>query len=298
MTIATNSYDTINLDYKNAIKWIESLGVEFTSGRTQAYAKFIEHWADGYKYVSEDEGKEAFPIFTSSMFEILDFIDIYKSLRDVPVNKLSSIAEKLQKGVNGPINLIEETKNSSIARNYIFEVLVAAKSHRPDNSVETIFGSRSDTGVKIKGKKIWIECKRLASLNSLEANIRKACNQLEPNINSKISCCNRGIVAIDFTKILHPGDKLLVKKNDEELLRSTSEITNTFIRQCSNEWEKVYKNKHQRIIGTLVRYATMATSEERNLMVRVSEWGLIPKVGVKPHDEKLLRQLAKALDRK
>lgn len=296
MTIATDSYENIHRDYADAIEWIRSLGVEITSGRTQFYEKVVGRWTNEYRTATEQQGEDVFPDFVSSMFEVMDFIEIYKSLSNVPANRLQSIASKLQKGVNGPINSASETSDSSTARNFIFEALVAARSHRPERGVQVIFDSNSDTGFRINGKNVWVECKRITSLEKLEANVSKACSQLESSLKRDKSTQHRGLVAIDFTKILHPGDKLYVKKNDKELLDGIDSITDQMIKQCSKEWEKVYLRKSNKIIGTLLRFSTMATSEERNLMVKATQWAVNPRRKVSESDEKLLRELAASMN--
>jgi hypothetical protein len=296
MTIATDSYENIHKDYSDAIEWIRSLCVNVTSCRTQFYEKVVGRWSKEHWSASEQQGKDIFPDFVSSMFEIMDFIDIYKSLKSVPKDHLRSIASKLQKGVNGPVNSASETSDSSTARNFIFEALVAARSHKPERGIETIFNSISDTGLKISRKKIWIECKRITSLDKLEANVRKACNQLESTLKRDISTQHRGLVAIDFTKILHPGDKIYVKRNDEELIEGLNSITDQMIAQCSNEWEKVYLQKSSKIIGTLLRFSTIAISEERNLMVRACQWAVNPRRNASESDKNLLRELAASMN--
>ncbi|GJL66428.1 MAG: hypothetical protein NPIRA05_13990 [Nitrospirales bacterium] len=296
MTIATDSYENIYKDYADAIEWIRSLGVEITSGRTQFYEKVVGKWTNEYRTASEQQGKEIFPDFVSSVFEIMDFIDIYKSLKNVPASQLLSIASKLQKGVNGPINSATETNESSTARNFIFEALVAARSHRPEKGVQAIFDSPSDTGFRINGKNVWVECKRITSLEKLEANVSKACNQLESSLKRDKTTQHRGLVAIDFTKILHQGDKLYVKQNDRELLDGINSIMDQMIGQCSKEWEKVYLRKSNKIVGTLLRFSTMATSEERNLMIKASQWAVSPRQKASHSDNKLLRELATAMN--
>lgn len=275
---------------------MQGLGLNISSGRTKHYAKLIEYWQAEYNVASKQEGKDAFPDFVSSMFEIMDFVDIYRSLKEVSKTKLQPIADKLQKGINGPINSAEETSKSTTARNFIFEALVASRCHVPEMSVETIFHSKSDTGIKVETKKIWVECKRITSLNKLERNVRDACNQLERVISKKVGSGHRGLIAIDFTKILHKGDKLLVKSNDAELQAAITGIMELFIHQYSSQWEKVYKTKSNKIIGTLLRFSTMASSEERNLLVRVSDWAINPKLNILSADEIILRNLTKVLN--
>jgi hypothetical protein len=295
MAIVTDSFENISKDYAETIEWVKSIGVNVTTGRTQFYEKVIENWTKNYRTASEQEGKDVFTDFVSSMFEVMAFIDIFKSLRDVPSNRLKPIASKLQKGVNGPINLASETNGSSTARNFIFEALVASRSHRPKNGIETISDSLSDTGFRINNKSIWVECKRITSLEKLEANVRKACAQLESTFGKDKSTQHRGLVAIDFTKILHPGDKLYVKRNDQELIKGINSISDQMIVQCSKEWEKVYPKKSSKIIGTLLYFSTMATSEDRNLIVKASEWVVNPKRNISDSDEILLRELASKL---
>ncbi len=86
-------------------------------------------------------------------------------------------------------------------------------------------------------------------MNKLEANIRDACNQLEKTLNKKLGSGHRGLVAVDFTKVLHKGDKLLVKDDDSSLQQAITGIMNLFISNHSNEWEKVYKSKHKKLLG-------------------------------------------------
>jgi len=296
MGITTDSYENIHKDYADTIAWIRSIGVNITLGRTQFYEKVVGSWTKEYRTASEEQGKEVFSDFVSSMYEVMDFIDIYKSLKDVPINQLRSIASKLQKGVNGPVDLASETNDSSTARNFIFEALVAARSHRPDKGVETIFDAAADSGFRFKRKNVWVECKRITSLDKLEANVRKACSQLESTLKRDKSTQHRGLVAIDFTKILHSGDKLYVKQNDQDFLSGINSITDQMVRQCSNEWEKVYLRKSDKIIGTLLRFSTMATSEERNLMIKASQWAVNPRRNVSAADESLLSDLAVAMN--
>jgi hypothetical protein len=105
------------------------------------------------------------------------------------------------------------------------------------------------------------------------------------------------MIAIDFSKIQNEGDKLLVKEDDFHLQQSVTQIMDLFIQQHSHQWEKVYKSQTKKIIGTMLRFSTMATSESRNLLVRVSEWGVNPRGGIKPNDEEILNYLATELSK-
>ncbi len=89
------------------------------------------------------------------MFEVFDFVSIYKAFEGVPAHQLTSVIEKLQKGVNGPINAADETSDSTAARKFPFRSCVAAKDTSPDKGIEAILDASPDTGISLNGKKIW-----------------------------------------------------------------------------------------------------------------------------------------------
>ena len=68
-----------------------------------------------------------------------------------------------------------------------------------------------------------------------------------------------------------------------------------FIEQHSAVWESVYRRRSPKVIGTIVRFAFMATSEERNLLVRASQWGLNPRLGAAESDLYSLQELKNVL---
>ena len=186
MAVPTESYEKIDQSYSDALAWMNYIGVKFSSGRTSHYAKVIKYWKSEYKSAAADTAKAAFPGFVSSMFEVHDFIEIWKAFSQTPTPELSQLVEKLQKGINGPIDASDETSNSTTARNFLFEAMVAARSHRPQIGVEAILNTNSDTGIKIDKKKLWIECKRPITTNKIEANVRKASSQLEAVIKKQM----------------------------------------------------------------------------------------------------------------
>lgn len=297
MNIPTESYEKIYQDYSNALGWLEYIGVKIGSGRTNHYRKIIEYWKGAYKIASEGEGEDAFPDFVSSMFEIHSFINIYNAFRDEPKSELSKIVDKLQKGVSGPINAANESPKSTTARNYIFEVVVAARAHRPKAGIQAILNARSDTGIKIENSKLWIECKRVTTAENIEANVKKASRQLETILKKQSGSGHRGIVALDVTKILNSGDKIYVSKDDTQLISSVDRLMDKFIIEHSHIWQNIYERRDRKVLGTLVNFSFMATSESRNLLVHASQWGLNPRIGISDRDQEIQKTLADALKR-
>lgn len=295
MTIPATSYEDVYEKYLDALKWMRDIGVTIGPGRTSHYEKIVKYCKDTYRTASDEEVKEILPDFVSSMFEIHDFIDIYESFKDISPENLTAIIEKLQKAVNGPINAPEESSSSTTARNYLFEALMAAKAHRPDKGVEAMLDAESDTGIKINNKKIWVECKRITTLSKVEANSGKASKQLETILKKQIGSGHRGIVALDVSKILNPEGKIFVSNNDSELLDSIDSIMDSFIKEYSNIWQRVYTRRNKKIIGTIIRFAFMSTSEARNLLIHASQWGINPRLEISRSDEDIQRLLAASL---
>lgn len=296
MTIQTESYDTIFQQYSTAIHWMRGLGIKLDPGRTSHYEKILRHWKDAYKTASDEERKDIFPDFVSSMFEIFDFVSIHASFKGVQSDQLAFIIDKLQKGVNGPINATDETPESTTARNFLFEASVAARAHRPDLGVEAILDASSDTGIRIDGKNIWIECKRITTTEKIESNARKASSQLEKLLARNIASEHRGIVAIDISKILDRGDTIFVARNDKELEESVDRMMDQFITQYSQIWQRIYQRRHKKVIGTIIRFAFMASSEARNILVHTSQWAINPRVDASTADEHIQRKLVRALE--
>ena len=296
MKIVTQSYRDKFQQYSDALNWMEKIGVTLSTGRTQHYLNIVEYWKDNYSNASDSEAKEAFPSFVSSIFEIHDFIDIYMAFNNVAITQLDHIVEKLQKGVKGPINSSEETPKSTVARNFLFEAVVAAKAHKPEKGIEAILDAKSDTGIKIEKNKLWIECKRITSIEKIEANVKKASSKLEKTFKKQMGSGHRGIVALDVTKLFNTGDKIYVANDDDELQNSIDRMMDKFMEEHSHIWEKIYKRRSKKIIGTILRFSFMSTSESRNLLVYSSQWGLNPRIGISVKDESIQNLLVQKLD--
>ena len=295
MSIPTETYEAVFEQYSAAMRWMAGLGIKLSPGRTSHYEKVVGRWKDAYKTATADEGRKIFPDFVSSMFEVFDFVSIYKAFEGVPAHRLTSVIEKLQKGVNGPINAADETPDSTAARNFLFEASVAARAHRPNRGIQAILDARSDTGISLNGKKIWVECKRVTTVDKIESNARKASSQLETILSGEVGYGHRGIVALDVSKILNRGDQIFVTQNDDELLASVDRIMDRFIEEHSHIWQRVYERKHKKIIGTIIRFSFMASSEARNLLVHASQWAMNPRLGVATSDEQIQRRLVATL---
>lgn len=296
MRIASESYETKYQDYIAAIAWMDSLGLDVNRGRLSHYRQIIGYWKDAYKTATIEEAQKAFPDFVNAMREIEDFVSVFRAFWREPKSNLSLIRDKIEKSIGGPADLIKENSKSNVSRNFLFEAVTAAKAHQPSRGVAAILNADSDTGIAVDNKKIWIECKRLSSAKKIEANVKDASSQLEKVIRRKIGSGHKGIVALDVSKLFNPGDKIYPKKNDLELVSSINQMMDNFIEEKSKYWEKIYSRRSRSIIGTIIRFSFMSVSEDRNLLVTTSQWGLNPRQGVSDADERVLMNLVTKLD--
>lgn len=296
MPILTDTYDSVHRDYEAAISWMRNLGISIAqSGRIGHYERVLRHWKEAYRTASDQEGREIFPDFVSSMFEIFDFVGVHRAFGSLPAQQLTSIIKKLEKAVNGPVNAADETPNSTVARNFLFEACVAARAHHPDRGVEAILSADSDTGIRIDRKKVWVECKRVTSPSKLQANVRDACNQLGARLAAEVGSGHRGILAVDVSKLFNRGDKLYVSKDDNALVASAQRMLDEFIEEHASMWQRVYVSKNRKIIGTIFRLTFMAKSEARNLLVHNVQWALSPRADASATDLQLQKQLVASL---
>ena len=294
--IQSKPYEDILGSYTSTLKWMQAIGVTLGRGRTSHYQDIISYWTGAYRTASLEEGQKRFPSFVSSMLEIHDFVSIYKAFKNTPPAKLGCIVAKLNKAVNGPINLGEEPPTSSTARNFLFEALVAARLHAPAQGASVILDAASDTGVLFNGTRIWIECKRVTSEKKIEKNVRKAASQLEESFKKRVGSGHRGIVALDVSKILNSVDRVYVRENDEHLLQSIDSLMNDLIERFAPVWQKIYTRRDRKVIGTIVRFAFMSISEERGLLVHTAQWGLNPREKTSKHNKKIQQELASSLN--
>ena len=195
----------------------------------------------------------------------------------------------------GPINASEENANSTKARNFLFEAVVAAKVNNPNKGVLAMLDAESDTGISIDGNKLWVECKRVSTSDNIASNVQKASRQLEEILKEKVGSGHRGIVALDVSKIINPQDQLFVSNNDSDLLESVEQMMDKFIKEYSSIWQRIYMRRNRKIIGTIIRFAFMSSSEARNILVHTSQWGVNPRLAISTSDENIQRFLATSL---
>lgn len=296
MKISSDSYEILAKQYMDAYQWLDGMGLNVKSGRLSEYLKVIKLISETYKTSTDEELKNIFPDTVNSMYEINAIINIHEAFKDLSNNDSLGLISKLKKAVSGPVEVKKESNTSNTARNYLFETLVMARLHNPNNGLSIDFKSSTDTSLKYNNVKYLIECKRPQSGKKLEANVRDAANQLQKAFKNKIGSNHKGLIAIDISKIFNPDFMLLVKANDTELHQHISLTMDAFISKYSHKWQNILKNKNKKIVGVILRISLMGVSEERNLLVSCVQWAINPKNGISNQERNNLMQMAKILE--
>ncbi|WP_428035988.1 hypothetical protein [Amphritea sp.] len=294
-SIPTLSFDSILTQYRESLKWLDSLGVNYQHGRVCKYLRIFEEWNRSYKTATSEDAKNSYPAFIYSIQEMWDFISIYEAFKLTPTSELSGIITKLKDGVKGPENLFDETPKSTRARNFIFEAVMAAKTHKPTRHCSAILDAETDTGIRFEKSSVWVECKRVTTEKKIEKNVREASKQLQHAISKKVGSNHRGLVALDVSKILNNGDRIFVASDSTSLLYEIDLMMDRFIREHSHIWQKIITSKSPKILGVIIKYDFMASSDTEGLVSRCCQWAINPRNQISPRDSEFLHKLTAVL---
>lgn len=283
--------------FDESIDWMRSLGVNVDQGRLTNYRTAAQQWVSMLDENREDRqrGIEHLPAITSAVYEVPQFLEIHAAFRGERIAHLGGIGAKLKKAIEGPVHLQSETEKSNGPRNFLFEAVTAARVHRPNNGSFTILNAPTDTGFILHKSSIWVECKRLTSEAQLKANVNKACRQLKRTIDKHPKINQRGLVALDVSKLITmpPPQYVFESPTESEIGPRSEAIIDQYIRDNSHVWEHEYTDQDSRIIGTLLRLSLIAVSKDVGKYVFVHQWGINPRRGIDIDDQKLLREATK-----
>lgn len=174
---------------------------------------YVEQWLDGHnlkhrntrfshaksvltKGVSAGEvNEEEMVPFQWANQELDEYIYLFEILQNV---KHERFLGTLAKSLNGPnLNKNEEKGASASGRNFMFELITAAKFS--DLGFKVDFDGDADSVIRIGNNNIFVECKKPLGKNisnlikAASKQIRKRCNQSNDSY---------GIVALDITRVI------------------------------------------------------------------------------------------------
>jgi hypothetical protein len=295
-TINTNSVAKLIVDLDAAVQWMADLGVEIGSGRIATYRKIAAEWDALLNGSTKQSVEQLYPRVSTYAYEVPAFLNIYKAFKMVPSKELSLIASQLRKAVNGPWRIEDETNTSpNPARDFLFESLTAAHVHKPQAGCSAILDAPSDTGFVNDRIHVYIECKRLSSANSIDANLKKASQQLVKAFEHRPRTRNRGLIALDASKIIRPPNHILETRTNEDIGAASRRILSGFVDDNMEEIQRRLYPIDRRIIGLMVYFTSVAVAREDQLFVNVSWWTIVRRRNLNPSDFGFLGRLPSLL---
>lgn len=295
MSIPRQSYDEIHTQFAQALDWMQEIGVEISSGRTQKYLDILAEWTRRHKEATDQEAKEAFAPFVSAINEVQDFLKVFDAFGSEDADALSPIAERLQEAVNGPSYLFDEKPRTSRPRNFLFEAAVAAKVHQPERGIEAMLDPPTDAGFHFERYRFLIECKRVSRLEAIGQSIRRGTAQLEGALKGRLGSRFRGLVAIDISKVFTSGKEIFAGANEHELRVSINQLMDRFISENCRIWETIYQRRPRKILGAIFRYSFVSSSEADGLLITTDQWAVNPALRCTDGEKNTLRRIAEVL---
>jgi hypothetical protein len=299
-SIAAQSSQEFLNKFDAAMAWMRSMGVNVDQGRLASYRDAANNWAAlQHADAPQETGDDLFADVTSAVFEVPQFLEIHAAFRDENIGRLGGIVAKLKKAIEGPVHLQNETVASNSGRNFLFEAVAASRVHRPEKGSSVIFNAPTDTGFTLSKSTIWIECKRISSANQVASNVTKACAQLQRTLDKHPKTNQRGLVALDISKLITlPPPKYIFKTSREaEIGPRTEAMIDDYINKQSAVWENIFVRADPRIIGVVLRLTAIATSKDIGKYIFVHQWGINPRRGIDINDERLLMEAVQCFER-
>jgi hypothetical protein len=154
-----------------------------------------------------------------SLVEATELADIYCTL---PKLEWRLLKEKFGRVLNGPLHPQEETSESSLARNTMFELhLSGYLNHK---GIAADIRDNPDISCAIGGRRVFIQCKRPFSRKSTSSNIRDALGQLSKDLDEARDVRNRGVVAISLSHAVNPGEMHMQVKTERDINRAITTV--------------------------------------------------------------------------
>jgi hypothetical protein len=170
--------------------------------------------------ISELEAKIPFPKFLNDFHESNEILEACNEFPDL---KAPGLRDRLEKVLAGTEELGQETPQKGGARNFLFELVMAATLKQAEfevklDQIEDVFFKVSD---RIP---CFVECKRVHSQRRLRELISNAASQIRQRCDNSSHRKACGIVAVDVSKLLNAGDRLFDSQTRDDLSSAVKEM--------------------------------------------------------------------------
>ncbi len=246
--ISRCSYESSHTEYfmdkmDEVIRWLESKGLKATQSR---YAKYKDYIDDFYKKGNREDLadlEQRFKKLNDAVQECIQIVQVFNSFKN---EKSIGFEERLQKAVYGtdfynPENKIDQP------RDFLYELLIASWFNRLGYEID--FEQLTDVVANRNGTTIYIECKRIKSINRLEENLKKACKQLS-KINNDAN--HYGLIFIDIYNCVADKIRDYEYSDIPTMIEEVKDVLkNNFIDPSSGLIEKILTRNLENTLGVV-----------------------------------------------
>lgn len=270
--VTPHTLDEITDNYEAALKWVNAVGFNVDRGRHLDYRKTIETLrrqfsTQGWGDLTDDIYREK--IYTA-LLESRELVSIFRGLSTLTDE---SATEGLRHYVKGPaLPTQEQAKNASNrARNFGFELylnaLFAHAGLRPE------YGTNADLSFTINQLRVFVEAKRPMTKQAISTSLRLAMRQLTTRLKVHEQTDQAGIVALDLSKVINPGNRVMPVLSEEhlyELMYAEDKC------QMADAFPIIAKNLKPGIVGILLHYRLLCSFQPNGALNTLKWIGWVP----------------------
>jgi len=193
-------------EFQEACKWLsEEMGFPYKSTRMGDYERLLKTFFNsGAKVPTDSALINDFYLFMQAATEACQIIRLWNTFKDKEHEGLKGRIQHVMSGKSMRAEAIKKNKrgqNDDPARDFAFELNIASRFLKGGYEVDLT--DDCDVVVTIDKHKLYVECKRLKSLQKLGRRIKKASSQIDTRIGGNRK--NKfGLIALDVTDVILP----------------------------------------------------------------------------------------------
>ena len=209
-------YSEIAADLARLESFLDGLGLHKGRDRLRQLAEHVTMIEQAYRSGTLDALTDRGDVedLVWSLVDAIEFSDIYAGLHSESPEVLKPLFRKALRGTLHPGQ--ETAYRSNIGRNTAFELRLASKIQQVGGQVQ--LGQRADLVIDHAGARIYVECKRPFSADSIRANIEEARKQLRKRLDKDSHPVAAGVVAISASRAVNfSGSRFFLAKHPAAL---------------------------------------------------------------------------------
>ncbi len=225
------------------IKWLEEKELKINLSRYSKYKNYIDDFYKNGKPDDLSDLDERFKKLNDAVQECIQIVQIYDAFKN---EKSIGFEERLQKIICG-CDFYNPENKADQPRDFLYELIVASWFKKCGYDID--FDQTTDVVAKKNDITVYVECKRIKSINRLEENFKKACKQLS-KVNDNTE--HYGLIFIDIYNCMagkirdYEYSNVFTMRNEINYI-----LENNFRKQNANLIEKILTKNLDHTLGVV-----------------------------------------------